>query len=719
MSKKKLGLKIPTKNELLKKYGDMIISANETRESGLWLPSTFFALNHTFGGGIPYGKILEIAGEESSGKALTLDTPILTEQGWKPMGELTLTDKVMDPVSGHSVDIMGIFPQGEKDIYKVTFNDGTSIKCSKDHLWEVQYKVRTETKTEVLSLAQIMNNDIDGKKKKKVSFGFSIPNPTPVRYAANKELPVPPYVLGCILSNVADIGYQNKVVTKLDEFHEVFNMVYFERRLGITISDLGLYVVHENNVPVMRHLFVINDFTSQLASIGVSNEHRAIPRMYLEAPVKDRKILLAGLLDIKGEVTKIGFSYTGNTELVTTMLELIRSLGGWAKITGSEGDTTTIEARMPHFEPFVHKFKREEFRVSTDFECMKKIEKIEYVGKEECQCIKVNSERGLFIANDYIVTHNTLMAYNFAYSCQQLGGSVIWVDAEQSWMNSWARENGVDPDKVTLINDTRIEYIADAVADIALYLRSQLTHNEPILLVVDSIAAMDCTDNVDSNLVGAKAEMGGRAKALYKYFRVRNELFYKLGITQIYINQLRTALNVGFGKENSTTTGGAALKFYASIRAAFYSGKTLTMKIKGNERKVGKLVTIRLIKNKVAPPRPTISKCPVYFNPKYHEIGFDRCYALDDALVELDVLEKTTGGFKYEGKNIARGEDSLRELLNEDAGIRRKLLKASGINTISATRKKMESIQENLYPVEEGMGYESFSESDDDEEEIV
>lgn len=1078
MSKKKLGLKIPTKNELLKKYGDMIISANETRESGLWLPSTFFALNHTFGGGIPYGKILEIAGEESSGKALTLDTPILTEQGWKPMGELTLTDKVMDPVSGHSVDIMGIFPQGEKDIYKVTFNDGTSIKCSKDHLWEVQYKVRTETKTEVLSLAQIMNNDIDGKKKKKVSFRFSIPNPTPIRYAANKELPVPPYVLGCILSNVADIGYQNKVVTKLDEFHEVFNMVYFERRLGITISDLGLYVVHENDVPVMRHLFIINDFTSQLASIGVSNEHRAIPRMYLEAPVKDRKILLAGLLDIKGEVTKIGFSYTGNTELVTTMLELIRSLGGWAKITGSEGDTTTIEARMPHFEPFVHKFKREEFRVSTDFECMKKIEKIEYVGKEECQCIKVNSERGLFIANDYIVTHNTLMAYNFAYSCQQLGGSVIWVDAEQSWMNSWARENGVDPDKVTLINDTRIEYIADAVADIALYLRSQLTHNEPILLVVDSIAAIDCTDNVDSNLVGAKAEMGGRAKALYKYFRVRNEFFYKLGITQIYINQLRTALNVGFGKDNSclhyqtmipfvdgtsmsigeiiknrvskevwsynekthrfepkpivgwvvkeetddwyqfkttgpetyngfngftctgthhcltdsgwkkakditlkdklitkqrrvingtlrdflwgtiiadaslytkngrettrlsfsnssqpeylkwkvdklskafpmrnkggrawrystiqgyteleeirkliqvdksgrgqrdplklwgderlsdlslalwymddghkynrvtvgigispsrtnlaklseylikqgldnkpydkgikftnkgsqilmgriaryvippmqyklldgyqgqyqdfeltyteyyiprevdilsishefdthnrrfrkpylrkkyditipdnhnflagsveqgvvvhnTTTGGAALKFYASIRAAFYSGKTLTMKIKGNERKVGKLVTIRLIKNKVAPPRPTISKCPVYFNPKYHEIGFDRCYALDDALVELDVLEKTTGGFKYEGKNIARGEDSLRELLNEDAGIRRKLLKASGINTISATRKKMESIQENLYPVEEGMEYESFSESDDDEEEVV
>ena len=81
----------------------------------------------------------------------------------------------------------------------------------------------------------------------------------------------------------------------------------------------------------------------------------------------------------------------------------------------------------------------------------------------------------------------SLIAYNFAYSCQQLGGHVIWVDAEQSWMNSWAQTNGVDPERVTVVNDTRIENVADAVADLALYFRSQLTHNEPILLVIDSV----------------------------------------------------------------------------------------------------------------------------------------------------------------------------------------------------------------------------------------
>lgn len=663
----------------------------------------------------------------------------------------------------------------------------------------------------------------------------------------------------------------------------------------------------------------------------------------------------------------------------------------------------------------------------------------------------------------------SLIAYNFAYACQQLGGHVIWVDAEQSWMNSWAETNGVDPEKVTVLNDTRIEYISDAVADLAIYLRSQLTHNEPILLVIDSIAAMDCADNIDSKMVEGKAEMGGRAKALYKYFRIRSELFYKLGVTQIYINQLRTALNVGFGKDNTclhydtmipfvdgtsmkigdiiknkiskevwsynekfqifepkpivdwivkketeewiqfktkgpetlngingftctythhcltnhgwkkaididmsdklitksrriingtlkdflwgtipfdcsirkvhnqshltfsnepqqeylkwkveklskafpmvslnefkyrtkrgyteltniyerigqdrdplklwdlekplpdltlamwimddghrynkstlgicisekrtnlerlsmyleevcglpnkvyqkkyikfsneasrdinsrickyvipsmqyklfeefrgkyeefelefetayipeeveilsidktfsksnrrfrrpykrkkyditipdnhnflagsteqgvvvhnTTTGGAALKFYASIRAAFYSGRSITVKQKGKERKAGKLVTIRLIKNKVAPPRPTISKCPVYFNPKFHEVGFDRCYALEDVLVENDIIEKSSGGvYKFKGKTLARGEEKFQKLLEEDDELRRKLLRKAEINTIGTTRKKIVALTTNLYPVD-GVEYESYNDSEDEEEE--
>ena len=316
----------------------------------------------------------------------------------------------------------------------------------------------------------------------------------------------------------------------------------------------------------------------------------------------------------------------------------------------------------------------------------------------------------------------SLAAYDFAYCTQQLGGHVIWVDAEQSWDNSWAEQNGIELDKVTIISSTEIETISDAIADLSILWRSKLTHNEPILLVVDSIAAMDCTENINIKMTDGKAEMGGRAKALYKMFRIRTELLSKLGITQIYINQLRVALNVGFGQDNTTSTGGKALGFYASIRSAFYAGKQVTKKVKGKERKVGKLVSIRPIKNKVSPLRNTISKAPIYFNPKYVEyVGFDRYHGFADILVEEDVLEKTSGGiYKYKGKTVARGEEKFQSVVEEDDKLRRKLIKACGINTISVTQSKIDELVEkgiNLFPVDGNLDYESQSDDSEDEEE--
>lgn len=312
----------------------------------------------------------------------------------------------------------------------------------------------------------------------------------------------------------------------------------------------------------------------------------------------------------------------------------------------------------------------------------------------------------------------SLIAYNFAYATQQLGGHVIWVDAEQSWQNSWAEENGIDITKVTVVNDTRIEVVSDIVAELSIYWRSQLTHNEPILLVVDSIAAMDCSDNIDAKMVDGKAEMGGRAKALYKYFRIRNELFYRLGITQIYINQLRTALNVGFGKDNSTTTGGAALKFWASIRLAFYAGKQITIKHKGKEVRAGKYITIRILKNKVAPPKPSIKQCEVYFNPKYHTVGFNRYFGLSDILLEEDVIQKSGGAtYSIGEEKLCRGEDNFNKLLEEDDKLRKKLMKLANINTIGNTKKQLKHIKDNYYPIDGDVSYESFNSEEDAEEE--
>lgn len=309
----------------------------------------------------------------------------------------------------------------------------------------------------------------------------------------------------------------------------------------------------------------------------------------------------------------------------------------------------------------------------------------------------------------------SLMAYDFAYCCQYLGGMVLWVDAEQSFTNDWAKKNGLDLDKIVVYRSTSIEAISDWVANMALYWRSQLTHNEPILLVLDSVSALDTDINLNSEMLNASADMGNRAKAIYKYFRIRNEMLYSLGITQVYINQLRKNLKAGMFENPDTTPGGKALAFYASIRIGLYGGKQITKKIKGKERKIGRVTSIRTIKNKVATPGPTLKGSPLYNNAKYVDsIGFDRLHFLDEILIEEEIIEKTKSGtYSYRGKTLCRGAEKFADLLREDDDLRRKLIRKAGINTLGATKKLLESLNENLYPID---GINSDEYEDDDEQ---
>ena len=310
----------------------------------------------------------------------------------------------------------------------------------------------------------------------------------------------------------------------------------------------------------------------------------------------------------------------------------------------------------------------------------------------------------------------SLMAYDFAYCCQYLGGMVLWVDAEQSFTNDWAKKNGLDLDKIIVFRSTSIEAISDWVANMALYWRSQLTHNEPILLVLDSVSALDTDINLNSEMLNASADMGNRAKAIYKYFRIRNEMLYSLGITQVYINQLRKNLKAGMFENPDTTPGGKALAFYASIRIGLYGGKQITKKIKGKERKIGRVTSIRTIKNKVATPGPTLKGSPLYNNAKYVDsIGFDRLHFLDEILIEEEIIEKTKSGtYSYRGKTLCRGAEKFADLLREDDDLRRKLIRKAGINTLGATKKLLESLNENLYPID-GINSDEYEDAAQDE----
>ena len=310
----------------------------------------------------------------------------------------------------------------------------------------------------------------------------------------------------------------------------------------------------------------------------------------------------------------------------------------------------------------------------------------------------------------------TLMAYDFAYCAQYLGGIVLWVDAEQVFTNSWAESNGLDLSKIVVYRNTSIEKISDWIAAQSLYWRSQLTNNEPILLILDSVSALDTDANIDSEMDNASADMGNRAKAIYKFFRIRNEMLYSLGITQIYINQLRKNLKAGMFENPDTTPGGQALRFYASLRIGLYGGKQITKKIKGKERKVGRVTSIRTMKNKVAPPGPTLKSTPLYNNPRYVDtVGFDRLHFLDEILIEEGIVDKSSSGtFTYKGKTLCRGSEKFKTLLEDDDSLRRKLIKKANINTLGNTKKLLASLNENLYPIDNS-SVDDYSEEEEDE----
>ena len=297
----------------------------------------------------------------------------------------------------------------------------------------------------------------------------------------------------------------------------------------------------------------------------------------------------------------------------------------------------------------------------------------------------------------------SLLAKDFGSVVQALGGVLLWDDAEQCFDPRWAVANGLDLSKTYIYNETSIEKLSDWAADMAITHRNRLVNNEPILLVTDSIAALDCEANINGVQLDAKAEMGNRAKALYKYLRIRNQMFSELGITLIFINQLRKKVGAGLYEDPDTTPGGDAMKFFAAQRMAFFQKKQITRGKKEDKIWLGNEISVRMKKNKVAPPKPTFTT-EIYFNEQYGKVGFNKYSNLSQMFLRTGIITQKTGktGYWYDGEKIAKGKDALEELIQEDNKLRKKLLKKSNVNTVSKTRKQMEKLKEegvNRYPV--------------------
>lgn len=290
----------------------------------------------------------------------------------------------------------------------------------------------------------------------------------------------------------------------------------------------------------------------------------------------------------------------------------------------------------------------------------------------------------------------TLLAMDFAYVTQYLGGVVLWADAESTFNGPWAQKNGLDLSRIILLPlENRTEIISDWLADTIVYWRSQLKNNEPILLVIDSLAAMETMENLEKPQADAKAEMGNRAKALDMMLRRRNPLLHRYGICGVFINQLRSKIGASKFEDPDTTPGGKAMRFYASQRVGLFKGKQIK---NAKDIKVGRLVYCRLHKTKVGMPMDNI-QAEVYFRETDGKLGYSKYHDFHEILMDMGIIRKSKSRYYYKDKMIANGEANLKKEIAENDKLRRKLIRKSGIMTPSIAMQRLENTKVNLYPV--------------------
>jgi DNA repair exonuclease SbcCD ATPase subunit len=359
-----------------------------------------------------------IKAPNGKGKAQPLEEPVLTANGWKKMGELTLNDKVINPVTGKPIKLLGIYDRGLLDTYKITFSDGSCTECAGDHLWSVFKSGKAKDRLRTLDTETLLKDYKVENKTASGTFKYRYSTPLTVPIEGNyTKLPIHPYVLGFILGDGCISGNRPtvRVSTNREDWPEIVD------RLRSYLPDPNL--VHEGTeVRGAKHFRIhgLGKELKDLGLIGCKSKDKFIPELYLKSSIENRRLLLAGLLDTDGcvgskkKISKVSTYSSKSEHLRDGISYLVRSLGGLStknESTRFKYGRYTISyvcsIRLT-FNPFLRKYKTKSYGEFTRRNRMvNTIRNIEYIGKKVCRCIKVDSSEGLYITRDFIVTHNS------------------------------------------------------------------------------------------------------------------------------------------------------------------------------------------------------------------------------------------------------------------------------------------------------------------------
>lgn len=389
-------------------------------------------------------------GAAGGGKAGLLDSKVLTPFGFRKLRDIKVGDIITSPATGGMQKVVYLHPIGRFDCYRVKFRDGTYFDCSEGHLWQLHVSRKHKSKKAAkygLTTDEVWPTikmyEWYQKKKQGMYDGghLIIPLTKPVLFTFGDKgnYYIDPYILGaligdgCMTNCVIDNGYVGFTTIDKeieDRFVECGYDMSHKRCLHDTLYQYNIY--DDTLIKCLQKHNIV----------GNRSQTHFIPKVYKYGTIEDRIKLMQGLMDTDGYVDERGhMSYTTTSQqLAEDVAFVVRSLGGVANITSDIGSYRNAQCEKIEcsqvwtvyfrttMDPDLCGLTRKKERAKYEFnggksEYGKRIIDVEYIGKREARCISVSEPNGLYVVDDFTVTHNSYLG-----SCWLISSCLRWSD---------------------------------------------------------------------------------------------------------------------------------------------------------------------------------------------------------------------------------------------------------------------------------------------------